>query len=151
MNYIRVPKGLLPRVSLNAYSDSGEAAKTAFHRDGKAFLRKVAKELGLQPDEYRLSNNVAGIAVSGEVTLHTDDLYMQLHESCVGRGGVSVLYRSCTSRKDYTGGQNCFASMSDITDEDSQERFMSNLVNIIRRERARKAEQAPQTAALATA
>lgn len=151
MNYISVPKGLLPRVALNAYSDSGAAAKDAFHRAGKAFLRKVAQELGLQPSDYRLSNNVAGIAVSGEVTLHSDDLYVQLHESCVGPSGVSVLFRGCDSRKDCCGHQNNFASMQRLADEDEQKRFMRHLSEIINRNRARKAGKASANAGASTA
>lgn len=141
MNYIPVPKGLLPRVHLNAYSDSGAAAKEAFHRQGKAFLRKVAMTLGLPPAEFRLTNNVAGIAVSGEVTLHTDDLYIQLHESCVGPGGVSVLYRDCKSREDYSGGRNRSVAMKDLMHEDHQQRFLSDLREIIQTERSRKARE----------
>jgi len=151
MNYISIPKGLLPRVALNAYSDSGAVAKDAFHRAGKAFLRKVAQELGLQPSEYSLRNNLAGIAVSGEVTLHTDDLYIQLHESCVGSGGVSVLFRGCDSRKDCCGHQNNFASMQRLAEEGEQERFMRHLEDIITQTRARKAEKALTAAALLVA
>lgn len=137
MNYISVPKGLLPRVSLNAYSDAGEQAKTAFHRAGKSFLRKVAEALGLEPSQYALRNNLAGVAVSGEVTLHTDDLYIQLSESCMSRG-VQVLYRSCSSRKDCCGGANHFASMQDLVEEYRQERFLHDLLALIENERARK-------------
>lgn len=101
---LRTLAGLTP--GINAYSDEGHAKKRALHRDGQAFLRRLALDLGLGTDERDIRSNLGGIAVSGEVTLHADRLYVQLSESCVGEGGVSVLYRSCQGRKDYSGGRN---------------------------------------------
>lgn len=138
MNYIPVPKGLLPRVALNGYTDSEAAAKEAFHKAGLTFLRKLSKELGLQRGEFGIRSNLAGVAVSGEVTLHSNDIYVQLYESFVGQGGVSVLYRSCRSRMDCTGHQNHYASMKDLTDERRQARFVRELLNLIATESARK-------------
>ena len=93
-----------------------EKAKAAFHREAKAVLKKVAKSLGLNPGDYDLRSNKAGIAVSGEVTLHTDKLYVQVSQGVMGRGG-EVLFRSCEGRKDYTGGQNRFASAGELLDD----------------------------------
>lgn len=138
MNYIPVSKGLLPRVALNGYTDSGAAAKEAFHKAGTTFLRKLAKELNLQRGEFGIRSNLSGVAGSGEVTLHSDDIYVQLHESCVRRDGVSVLYRSCKSRMDCAGHQNHHVAMQDLADERRQARFVRELMNLIMTERIRK-------------
>jgi hypothetical protein len=51
--------------------------KALFHRRGEALLVQIAQDLGYHQDQYDLRSNPAGIAVSGEITLHTDDLYVQ--------------------------------------------------------------------------
>lgn len=93
---------------INAYSDEGAQAKATLHRAGRSFLNVLAKDLGLAKGEYDVRSNLGGIAVSGEVTLHSDQLYVQLSESSAGPGRVLVLYRSCKGRKDYSGGPNAF-------------------------------------------
>lgn len=59
-----------------------------------------------------MRSNAAGPAVSGEVTLHSDELYVQV--SCNGGGG-EVMYRRCRRRRDYTGERNNYAPMRDLT------------------------------------
>lgn len=93
---------------INEYSDDASSRKQTLHTQGKVFLTTLAKELQIEPGTFEIRSNRAGIAVSGEVTLHSDKLYVQLLESCVGKGGVSVLYRNCAGRNDYTGGTNNF-------------------------------------------
>jgi hypothetical protein len=85
-------------------------AKRLFHRHARAQLLKLAEALGLQPGEYDLRSNEAGIAVSGEITLHTDRLYVQASQSAMG-ADTGILFRSCAGRRDYTGGRNNFASL----------------------------------------
>lgn len=99
-----------------------EEGKAAFHKEAKAVLKKVAKALGLTPADYDLRSNKAGIAVSGEVTLHTDKLYVQVSQSMMGNG-KEVLYRTCEGRKDYTGGQNNFAAAGALLDDNVIARF----------------------------
>jgi hypothetical protein len=53
---------------------------------------------------WNVRSNQGGIAVSGEVTLHMDRVYIQIHQSCVS--GPSVLVRACNGQHDYTGGVN---------------------------------------------
>jgi hypothetical protein len=89
--------------SIDGYSGN---SKEIFHKEGKAFLRDVAKELGLEKGTYEIRSNMGGPAVSGEVTLHSDTLYVQLSESCVGGPGVGILFRACRGRADYSGLQN---------------------------------------------
>jgi hypothetical protein len=95
---------------VNAYSDAGATAKDYFHLEGKKFLRDLAKEIGIPAGTFDIRSNKGGIAVSGEVTLHSDTLYVQLHESAM-RPGIDILFRSCKGRGDYTGNQNFSASL----------------------------------------
>lgn len=112
---LKVTKGLLVD-GVNAYTEAGRIKKEAFHKEGKKFLKDLAEMLGLKKGEFDLRSNMGGVAVSGEVTLHSDKLYVQLFESCVGHKGIEVLYRSCKGRKDYAGGQNNMVSMERLTD-----------------------------------
>jgi HD superfamily phosphohydrolase YqeK len=119
---MKIPKSLLV-TGMNAYSDQGALRKQKFHTDGKKFLKELAALLGVS-DKCDIRSNVAGIAVSGEVTLHADHLYVQLSES--SKPGISILYRSCEHRKDYCGGQNNFTTMQDLAgDEDAQNAFVA--------------------------
>ncbi|KAA3442046.1 hypothetical protein C7I87_32575 [Mesorhizobium sp. SARCC-RB16n] len=47
-----------------------EQQKRRFHTTGRSKLKKLAAELALPPGSYDLRSNKAGIAVSGEITLH---------------------------------------------------------------------------------
>lgn len=94
--------------------------KAAFHREAKAVLKKVASAMGLAPADYDLRSNKGGIAVSGEVTLHTDKLYVQV---CQSFGGKEVMYRTCEGRKDYTGGPNNWARAGELLEGQAINRF----------------------------
>lgn len=118
-----VIKDGLKASGINSYSSEGHGKKTRFHADGKAFLKSLASALKLSPSSYNIRSNRAGIAISGEVTLHADHLYVELSES-YSSPGVSILYRSCTSQKDYTGGPNHFAHASDLEDAAAEDEFL---------------------------
>lgn len=109
---MNIPTTLLAR-DFNSYSNEGDARKQAFLRDGKKFLKQLAKDIGVA-SQCDIRTNPGGMAVSGEVTLHADSLYVQLFES--GSQGVRVLYRSCQGRSDYSGGQNMYVSMKELHD-----------------------------------
>lgn len=115
----RMPPGI------NAYTDAGHRRKRVMHSSGRAFLQRLARDLGLQTHQRDIRSNVAGIAVSGEVTLHADRLYVQISESCIGRGGPQVLYRTCRGRQDYCGGQNHFRSLGEIGRPGGYDRFLA--------------------------
>jgi hypothetical protein len=85
-------------------------AKRLFHSRAKSQLRRVATALGLEPDSSDLRSNEAGIAVSGEITLHSDHLYVQVSQSAMGYHS-GILFRTCKGRKDFVGGPNNFASL----------------------------------------
>lgn len=88
-------------------------AKAAFHSEGRKAMTRLATALGLQRGRFQVRSNMAGIAVSGEIILHTDDFYIQLELSCMGPGS-EVMFRSCVDRKDYVGGRNHFASIQEL-------------------------------------
>ncbi len=85
-------------------------AKRAFHSHARRQFKRLAAALGLSPGAYDLRSNQGGIAVSGEVTLHADHLYVQACQPATGHD-TGVLFRTCKGRKDYHGGPNNFASL----------------------------------------
>jgi hypothetical protein len=91
-----------------------EDGKKEFHKEAKKVLKKVAKLLSIPTSDYNLSSNKGGVAVSGEVTLHTNSLYLQISQSM---GKANVLYRSCNGQKDYSGGSNNYLDINTILDE----------------------------------
>lgn len=93
--------------------------KDRFHRTARALLQGVARSMNLKKSDYDLRSNKAGIAVSGEVTLHSDHLYVQIGQSCMGDRGL-ILYRTCESRKDYTGGTNNYIGRQELFAMDSR-------------------------------
>ncbi|WP_049764558.1 MULTISPECIES: hypothetical protein [Chelativorans] len=92
-----------------------EQQKKRFHTTARSRLKSLASELGLQPGSYDIRSNKAGIAVSGEITLHHERAYIQ-----VGQFGLSsghgILIRTCKGRKDYTGGPNHFVALDMLDD-----------------------------------
>lgn len=82
-------------------------AKRLFHSAARMALRTLALHLRLTPVDYDLRVNAGGIAVSGEVTLHANHLYVQV--SIGSFCGHEILYRSVRGRDDYCGGRNHFA------------------------------------------
>jgi hypothetical protein len=90
--------------------------KRAFHLKVKRALVALAKALGVRPTDYTLRSNMAGISVSGEITLHTNTLYIQVSQTGINGETTNVLARSCNGRKDYTGGANQWISYQFLDD-----------------------------------
>jgi hypothetical protein len=92
-----------------------EQQKRRFHTTARSRLKKLAAEPALPPGSYDVRSNKAGIAVSGEVTLHHTAVYIQ-----VGQFGMSsghgILIRICKGRKDYAGGPNHFVALTMLDD-----------------------------------
>jgi len=126
---MKIPAALLVQ-DVRAYSQSGSEKKHAVHADGRRFLKELARELQLPIDSFEVRSNPAGIAVSGEVTLHGEHLYVQLSESAVSGAGVSALYRSCNGRHDYTGGANHFVRMQELREPRRMARWLEELRRI---------------------
>lgn len=144
MSNIQVPDELAGSREFNEYSDLGSVNKGQLHGKGRTFLKNLAQALGMQPGDYNLSSNRGGIAVSGEVTLHSDDLYVQISDTISGRG-LQVMYRSCKSRRDYCGHQNNFASLDSLRDPASQFRVLKSMQSLIDAERQRKQASVAQS------
>lgn len=92
-----------------------EAQKSRFHSTARARLRRLAVELKLAAGSYDLRSNKAGIAVSGEITLHHEAVYVQVSQSALG-GDMGILIRTCRGRRDYMGGANNCASLALLDD-----------------------------------
>jgi hypothetical protein len=86
--------------------------KRLFHSQARARLLELAAALGLEGGAYDLRSNQGGIAVSGEITLHGERLYVQVSQPATG-SDTGILFRSCEGRRDYGGksGRNHFASL----------------------------------------
>ena len=77
--------------------------KQRFHTAARARLRRLATTLGFPLGSFDLRSNLGGIAVSGEITLHHDDVYIQVCQPASGADS-GILIRTCQGRRDYTGG-----------------------------------------------
>lgn len=106
-----------------AYNDT---AKREFLRLGQHMAVNLAQQLGLDKKDYDVRVNKAGIAVSGEVTLHTDCRYIQFGQFC-GATDLGFLVRTCKGRKDYVGGQNHYVKWNGLKDMGSLCEFILNL------------------------
>jgi hypothetical protein len=89
--------------------------KRRFHTHARARLRALAADLGFSSSSYDLRSNPAGIAVSGEITLHHERVYVQVSQSAMGADS-GILIRTCEGRRDYIGGRNHFASLAMLDD-----------------------------------
>lgn len=89
--------------------------KQLFHKLGEQVLRLLANALGYKEGDYDLRHNLGGIAVSGEITLHSDNLYIQFAQSSVGHGD-RFMWRTCNGRKDYVGNQNQWMTWCQLAD-----------------------------------
>ncbi len=76
--------------------------KGQWHRMCGRLLKELAEDLCLHPDTYEVRSNKGGDAVRGEVTLHSDRLYVQIGEQAF-ENDLGVLYRRCRGRRDFAG------------------------------------------------
>ena len=90
-----------------------EKGKAEFHRLAKLVAHKIAKDLGFAKETFSIRSNKGGIAVSGEVTLHADNIYISFSQ---GFTQVSFLFRSCKNQNDYTGGANNYMKWEELLD-----------------------------------
>jgi len=101
--------------------------KQRFHTAARARLRRLATTLRFPLGSFDLRSNLGGIAVSGEITRHHDDVYIQVCQRASGaprvrpeagpRTGFSgILIRTCQGRRDYTGGGNHLAPLRLLDD-----------------------------------
>jgi len=100
---------------MTGYTDETHAQKVNAHRLAREVLKKLARDYLMLPvQEYSIRSNMGGPAVSGEVTLHANTLYLQIGQSM--SPGACILYRRCNGMKDYSGGRNHFAPIERLDD-----------------------------------
>lgn len=93
--------------------DGGQ--KRRFHAAARSQLRALATALCLPPGSFDIRSNQGGPAVSGEITLHYQDIYLQVAQSMIA-GDTGILMRTCRGRRDFSGGPNHFAPLSLLDD-----------------------------------
>jgi len=89
--------------------------KQLFHRHARARLKALAQELKFPSGSFDLRSNAGGIAISGEITLHHDAVYIQVCQPATGWGS-GIMIRTCKGRRDYTGGANNFVPLRMLDD-----------------------------------
>ncbi|WP_328276164.1 hypothetical protein [Sphingobium sp.] len=94
-----------------------EPAKRLFHSEGRSALRRLAEALGLEDDSFDIRSNKAGPAVSGEVTLHGETLWVQLSLGPFGPDR-EVCFRRVRDRQDHIGERNNWASVRELVEPD---------------------------------
>jgi hypothetical protein len=104
----------MSKINWNAECSYNYENKKRFHNTARTRLRNLAKELGFETGSYDLRSNKGGIAVSGEITLHHENVYIQVSQSCFAHG--DILIRTCKGRNDDTGGHNHFAALKCLDD-----------------------------------
>jgi len=87
------------------------AQKRSFHAAARSRLRALAVQLRFPPASFDIRSNQGVIAVSGEITLHHEAVYLQVAQSMIA-GDSGILICSCEGRRDFTGGPNQFAPLS---------------------------------------
>lgn len=92
-----------------------EPNKRTFHLAARQRLKQLAEALRLTPGSYDIRSNRGGPAVSGEIILHHEQLYISVDRPTYGIG-MGLLYRSCNGRRDYTGGRNMMTSLLMLED-----------------------------------
>lgn len=98
-----------------AYAD--REVKIDAHKRAARVLQSFATDyLHLGKDNFTVRNNLAGVAVSGEVTLHTNPIgalpygiYVQIAQHTFGG---TILFRTCKNMSDYRGFANNWTSMA---------------------------------------
>lgn len=93
-------------------------AKATFHAEGRKAIKRLAAALGLARGSHQVRSCQGGIAVAGEIILHSDHIYVQLSIGLMGLGH-DVMFRRVEGRNDYTGGPNHWASIDELLDPDT--------------------------------
>ncbi|HEX7854999.1 MAG TPA: hypothetical protein VF503_15020 [Sphingobium sp.] len=90
-----------------------EAAKRTFHAEGRLAMRRLAEALGLEDGSYDIQSNKGGPAVSGEITLHGEHVWVRLSLEGLGQDN-EIVFRSVRGRDDHCGDRNRAASISEL-------------------------------------
>jgi hypothetical protein len=99
-------------VNLTGAACYNHELKEEYRKLGRKILKALAGLMGLKAGEFDIRWNPGGIACSGDHTLHTDKIYVALHDNC---GSGWFYWRTCQGRKDYTGGPNQIVNWTTLT------------------------------------
>ncbi len=100
-----------------------EAGKRRFHKLAKNTLIGLAHRMGLTQGEYRISINPGGIALSGEVTLTTPELYIQISKP-LSPSLPPVQYRRIQDAFSHAGGMNHYMDVETMLSEQGIDKLM---------------------------
>lgn len=134
MSTISIPNILMLKY-IQGKSEETDKQKKSYHSSAKKFLRSLAKEIGLDEQEFDLRSNLAGPAVSGEITLHDDSIFIQISSD------FGILYRTCESKRDYSGGANNSTSFEKFKDNDFQQKIINQMKSMIESSKSKKASK----------
>lgn len=96
---------------MEAHATVDYFTKRDLHKAAKKFFKMFAtSHLGLTLADYEIRSNLGGDAVAGEITLHTDKVYIQIHAEM----SPPVLIRECNGRKDFTGKTNNWSDVNGL-------------------------------------
>jgi len=95
---------LAEKAPINAYTVEGAHNKERFLKGCREIAKELARLMGLAKGSYDIRTNPGGMAVSGDVHLHGERIYVALEQSCIR--GLGFYYRRCEGRKDYCGKVN---------------------------------------------
>ena len=102
-----------------------DANKAKFKKSAMHLMKKLAVLVGGQRGDVRY--NAGGCAVSGEVTLHTECIYVSLN---LGYDkDLGYLVRTCKGKKDYTGGRNTWFQYDTLKDLDMVAGIINKMIN----------------------
>jgi len=90
-----------------------EAAKRVFHAEARTAMRRLAEALELDEGSYDIRSNKGGPAVSGEITLHGEEVWVRLSLDVFGPGR-EVAFRQVRGRDDHMGDRNRWASVNEL-------------------------------------
>lgn len=99
--------------AITGYGDES-ISKEDWLKAGRSVLKQLVKALGLPDGSYEIRINRAGPAVSGDIILHGQWLYVNLSQTAMSNTGF--YWRLCNGRKDYTGGVNQWESWNSLLD-----------------------------------
>ncbi|MFZ2979718.1 MAG: hypothetical protein WA085_01680 [Sphingobium sp.] len=100
-----------------------EPAKRVFHSEGRAAMRRLAEALSLAEGTYDVRSDKGGPAVSGDITLHGEEVWVRLSLGPLG-ADHEIAYRKVKGRGDHIGDRNRWASVRDLLAPD---RFAARL------------------------
>jgi len=99
--------------------------KQEYRNLGRRILKDIAERMGLTKGQYDIRWNPGGIACSGDSTLHTDKVYVALHDNC---GSGWFYWRTVKGRRDFTGGPNQIVRWDDFCEPEG----MVNLIRVLK-------------------